>query len=142
MRSWRRVFTRRACLWLVVISVIAPFLYALVQGYLALLLLPALRAFGIQSQGALQATFLAFSSVGAVLAATLLAFPLALLARQRSVLLGLLLGVATTITLVALQPSLLGATAYARLAIEYVVFILICAAVSQFASQSRVSANA
>ncbi|MBL0731213.1 hypothetical protein [Piscinibacter sp. HJYY11] len=141
MSTGNKGVTKRAWLWLVVASLVAPAAYALIQGYLALLLVPALQAFSIHSQSGKEATFLLFSVVGAALAAVLLSFLFTLLAKQGSALLGFLLGVATVIALLALQSSSVGISA-ARAAAEYAVFVLVCAGVSHMVGRKHVHASA
>lgn len=141
MSKGRSAITKRAGIWLLIISVIAPTTYALIQGYLALLLVPALQTFSIHSQPGQQVVFLSFSVIGAALAAVLLGFVLTLLAKQGSALLGLLLGVITVVALLVLQSWSVGISVE-RAALEYTVFVLVCGGVSHLVGRKHVHASA
>jgi len=141
MKTWRGVFRRRACTGLVAMSVIAPMTFALIQGGLASLLVPTWRVLGIHSGTGAEAVVLAFSFAGALLAATLLAFSNALLARQGSFLLGLLLGVITVVTLAAFRSWPQEASASARMAMEYGTFVIASATASHIAGRNHPTAG-
>jgi len=142
MNDWRRVFTRRAFAGLAAISIIAPLAYALIQGGLAQLLAPTLRALGIHSAVGTELVVLAFSSAGALIAAAFLAFSHTFLVRQGSLLLGLLLGAITVVTLVVLRSWPEETSASARIAIvEYATFVIACAAASHFAGRNHATAG-
>ena len=124
------------------ISVIAPFVYALIQGYLALLLVPAIQNLGIQSPRGLQGMFFAFGLSGSLLAAIVLACPLSYLAQQKSSLLGFLLGFITIATLVATEYLHSGNVAFNRMFFDHVAFIAFCGLAPVLANSYRAAGRA
>ena len=127
----QRVFNRRSCLGLIAISLAAPVLYATIQGCLALYFPAIIGKFGIQTGTDVVGVMTAAYIAGASLAGAILSFLLVLLAKQKSVLLGLALGIIATALLAPLKFSQVSSVAPPLWwsALEYVAFIAVCAAV-------------
>jgi len=134
--QWRSTFTLRSCIWLLVFCAVAPFVYAFITAYWALLT-PQLRPLGIRSREAAFVAIALFNAVGVMLAAVVLACPLTILARTQSVALGVTLGLITVAILLKIEhinelselPSWFSV-------IEYSAFVLFCALASHLTARA------
>ncbi len=79
---------------------ISPFLFVIVQGALAHLIAPTLKALGVASPHSGSGVVVAFWGVlGSLIAAALLCFPLGWIERRRPALLGAIVGAVGSITI-------------------------------------------
>ncbi len=129
--QWRSTFTLRSCIWLLIFCAAAPFVYAIIQGYWALLM-PQLKPLGIHSREAVFVAIALFNVIGVMFIAVVLACPLVILARTQSVALGVTFSLITVAILFVIKPinELSELTSWFSV-IDYSAFVLFCALASQ-----------
>lgn len=84
--------TRYPWFFLLAACAIGPFVFVLVQGYVARLLGPALSTLAISSSTELRIVMVSMNVVGSIIAAALVCFPLGWVVRKRAALLGAIVG--------------------------------------------------
>ncbi len=85
---------------LILLFVIAPYVYSTVQGYWALNLVTAIQLFTEPSRLVVSGIIMGMEFIGAFIAAMLIAFPVGYLMRERTYIYGLVLAAAPLATLV------------------------------------------
>jgi hypothetical protein len=137
MAQWRTTFTLRSCIWLLIFCVAAPFVYAIIQGYWALLMPRWLLPLGIHSREVVFVAIALFNVIGAMFTAVVLACPLAILVHTQSVALGVALGLITVATLLVFVPinEMSEWTSWISV-IEYSAFVLFCALASHLTARA------
>jgi hypothetical protein len=120
-----------------VLAAIAPFLYANVQGYWALLLVPAAQFFSVAGHVQFAILLIIMNLLGALIVASLLSLPLGYVAKSRPYFFGALLSLAPIVFMLWLLiedgwnvPGLLGVVRIA----EYLSIVI------AFASMARLGA--
>jgi hypothetical protein len=95
-----------AWLYLVAFCVASSFVFVLVQGSVASLIVPTLSALGVASAIGVRVGFVGMSILGALLAAAVLCIPLGWLARERAPLFGTVVGLVGGATILWIWQSL------------------------------------
>jgi hypothetical protein len=90
---WRTTMHDTRFHWalLVLLTVSSPFVYANIQGYWALLLVPVLRFFSVKEAVPMAATMILMDLVASLFVAALLSLPLGYVTKKRSFLFSILL---------------------------------------------------
>lgn len=90
---------------IILLVVIAPYIYSKVQGYWALNLVTAIQLISEPSRLVVSGIIIGMQFIGAFFSAMLLAFPVGLLMRERTYIYGLLLAVSPLVTLLYIHIS-------------------------------------
>ena len=124
---------KRTIIWFTLFCLISTTIYALVVGYWAAYIFPIVQLMHIWPS---IWPLVLMGITGAVTAAVILATPLALLTKQKSLILGLSLGVVTIAHLLALAPLTEFNSKLWWVHIgEYLIFILSCSLITRHSVQ-------
>jgi len=115
---------------LLALSAVAPFMYGNIQGYWALLLVPAVQLLSVSGKAPLAIVMVIMNLLGALIVATILSVPLGYVAKDRPYLFGALLSLAPLLFLLWLlledgwnAPGLLGVVRIAEYLSIVVAFV-------------------